>query len=65
MEWEGHCYLFSPEDTRYTWSAAQTACRARNSSSDLPSVTSDREEMFIRNNTEGGTFWLGLYRLVP
>ena len=64
-EWEGHCYLFSPEDTWYTWSGAQTACRARNSSSDLPSVTSDREEMFIRNNTLGSTFWLGGYRLVP
>ena len=62
-EWEGHCYLFSPQDSWYTWSRAQAACRAHNSSSDLPSVTSEREEMFIRNNTLGSTFWLGGYRL--
>jgi len=61
-EWEGHCYLFSPQDSWYTWSRAQAACRANNSSSDLPSVTSEREEMFIRNNTLGSTFWLGGYR---
>ena len=64
-EWEGHCYLFSPKDTSYHWMGARTACRANNSLSDLPSVTSDREEMFIRNNTLGSTFWLGGFRLVP